>query len=549
MKFNRTNKIILSVSLFSWLILALFFFNTGKADAANNDNSNIYKKTQLFIEVMSKIRENYVEELEISDLIDSAIEGMLDEVDPHTTYFDEDEFDRFTSDTQGEFGGLGISIDKKGDYITVVTPIEGTPAYRMGILAGDRIIKVDGENVVGVETSDSIKLMRGEPGTKVTITIERPGVAEELDFEIVRDVIKIKSIPYAFKMDNGIGYIRIRQFNANTTAELRDELDELEKQGIRGLLIDLRFNPGGLLSEAITTVNEFIGKDKRVVFTKGRIPQANQEYYTRYNRMRSGYPVVALINSGSASAAEIFAGSLQDWDKGLIVGQTSFGKGSVQRLFPLSDGKGLKVTTAKYYINSGRCIHKDLNDKLLKDERVLNGDVDREEIEKMEEEAEEKSHETVYYTSKGRKVYGGGGVTPDIEIEQSLLNKFEIELRRKSTFFNFSVDYLLDHENEVEENFEVDDDMINNFLSFAKQQEIEFEQTEVDSSYTWIKNELEANIIGRKFGDVAQYKTAIKDDTQLQEALSYFDCFNSLDEMFDHVAKLKQDETELSEKE
>lgn len=542
MKMNKLSKILISLSIVGWIIVGLLFFEYNTIDAATNDRTNIYKKIQLFSEVLNTLRENYVEELDISDLIDSAIKGMLDEVDPHTNYFDEFEFEKFTSDTQGEFGGLGISIDKKGDYITVVSPIEGTPAYRMGILAGDKIIKVDGKSVVGVDTDESIKLMRGEPGTKVVITIQRPGVEGELDFEIVRDIIKIKSIPYAFKMDNGVGYVRIRQFNANTTVELREELDRLEEEGIRGLLIDLRFNPGGLLNEAISTVNEFIGKDKRVVFTKGRIPQANQEYYTRYNRMRSGYPVIVLINGGSASAAEIFAGSLQDWDKGLIVGQTSFGKGSVQRLFPLSEGKGLKVTTAKYYINSGRCIHKDLNDKLLKDERVLNGDIDREEIEKMEEEAEEKNHETLYYTSKGRVVYGGGGITPDIEIEQSILNKFEIELRRKSLFFNYSIDYLLDHEAEIDEKFAADDLVIEDFLNYAKKQGVEFVQADVDSSYTWIKNELEANIIGRKFGDEAQYKAAIKDDTQLQEALSYFDRFKTLEEMFEYAATLNRDD-------
>ncbi|HPR18147.1 MAG TPA: S41 family peptidase [Candidatus Cloacimonadota bacterium] len=437
MKYNKQSKILISVSILGWLLVSILFFQSGRVEAASNDGTNIYKKISLFNEVLMMIRENYVEETDISDLIDSAIEGLLDEVDPHTVYFSAEEFEKFTSDTKGEFGGLGISIDKKGDYITVVSPIEGTPAYRMGIMAGDRIIKVDGEDVIGMDTDSSISLMRGEPGTKVVITISRPGVDEDLDFEIVRDIIKIKSIPYAFKMDNGIGYIRIRQFNANTTLELRAELDKLEDEGIRGLLIDLRYNPGGLLTEAINTVNEFIGKDKRVVFTKGRISEANQEYFTRYNRMRSGYPVIALINGGSASAAEIFAGSLQDWDKGLIVGETSFGKGSVQRLYPLSEGKGLKVTTAKYYINSGRCIHKDLNDKLLKDERVMSGAVSVEEIEKMQEEAEEKSHETIYHTSSGRVVYGGGGITPDIKIEQSLLNKFEVELRRKSTFFNY----------------------------------------------------------------------------------------------------------------
>ncbi len=547
MKLKKMNKILLSVSLVSWILLAILFLNSSDIAAASNDRANLYKKIQLFSEVLNTIRENYVEDLDAGDLIDSAIQGMLDEVDPHTTYFTSDEFERFTTDTQGEFGGLGISIDKKGDYITVVAPIEGTPAYRMGIMAGDKIVKVDGENVVGLETDKTIKMMRGDPGTKVVITIDRPGVKDELDFEIVRDIIKIKSIPYAFKMDNGIGYIRIRQFNANTTKELREELDKLEKEGIRGLLIDLRFNPGGLLNEAITTVNEFIGRNKRVVFTKGRIPQANQEYYTRYNRMRSGYPVIALINGGSASAAEIFAGSLQDWDKGLVLGENSFGKGSVQRLFPLSDGNGLKVTTAKYYINSGRCIHKDLNDQLLKDERVLNGQIDREEIEKMQEEALEKSHENIYYTSNGRIVYGGGGITPDIEIKQSLLNKFEIDLRRKSTFFNFSVEYMLAHEEDITEDFTASDELISEFLDYAGELEIEFKQADVDSSYNWIKNELEANISGRKFGDVAQYKFAIRDDTQLQEALSYFDRFATLEDMFEHVSKLNEHTDLLSE--
>jgi carboxyl-terminal processing protease len=548
MKLNKLSKVVISVSLLGWILIAVLTLNTSSVEAANdNSRTNIYKKIQLFSEVLNTVRENYVEDMEISDLIDAAIEGLLDEADPHTTYFTPDEFDRFTSSTQGEFGGLGISISKKGDYITVVTPIEGTPAYRMGILAGDKISKVDGVSVVGVDTDDSIKLMRGEPGTKVIITILRPGVEEELDFEITRDIITIKSIPYAFKMDNGLGYIRIRQFNAHTTLELRDQLDNLEDEGIRGLLIDLRFNPGGLLNEAITTVNEFIGKDKRVVFTKGRIPQANQEYFTRYNKMRTGYPVVVLINGGSASAAEIFAGSMQDWDRALVVGETSFGKGSVQRLFPLSDGNGLKVTTAKYYINSGRCIHKDLNDTLLKDERVLAGDVPREEIEKMQDEAEEKSHETVYHTSKGRIVYGGGGITPDIEYKQSLLTKLGVELRRKSSVFNYTVDYLLTHEEEVTEDFEATEDIVNDFLDFAKNNDIEFEQTEVDSSYSWIKNEIESNMVGRKFGDLASYKKSIRQDTQLQSALQLFDDHDSLDEMFDYAANLKKEELAAEE--
>ena len=532
MKLNKTSRWVISISFIGWLIVFILLFNTQNVIAKNPNQTNLYKKLKLFNEVLFKLRENYVDELDIDELIESAIDGMLKETDPHTVYFTPDEFERFSTDTKGEFGGLGISIDKKGDYITVVSPIEGTPAYRMGIMAGDKISKVDGKNIVGMKTDESIKLMRGEPGTKVTITILRPGVEGELDFEIIRDIIKVKSIPYAFKLDSGVGYIRVRQFNANTTKELRAALDNLEAEGIRGLLIDLRFNPGGLLNEAINTVNEFIGKNKRVVFTKGRTKQTNLDYYTKYNRIRSGYPLIVLINGGSASASEIFAGSLQDWDKGLVVGKTSFGKGSVQRLFPLSDGNGIKVTTAKYYINSGRCIHKELNDKLLKDKRVKNGDITKEEIEEMEKEADKENHKNVYYTSKGRKVYGGGGINPDIEIEQSRLTNLGVELRRKNTFFNFSVNYMIDHENEITKDFKVGDKLFKDFLQFAKNEGIEFEQSEVDSTYSWIENQVNSNIIGRKFGDVEQYKIAIHEDTQLQETLKIFDKCKTLDEMF-----------------
>jgi len=312
-------------------------------------------------------------------LINSAIKGMLDEVDPHTNFFTPDEFEKFSIDTKGEFGGLGISIDKKGDYVTVVAPIEGTPAYRMGILAGDKISKVDGESVVGITTDESIKKMRGEPGTKVVISIIRPGVKDELEFEITREIIVIHSIPYSFKLENGVGYMRIRQFNANTTSDMRDKLDELEETEIRGLIIDLRFNPGGLLRESINTVNEFIGKDKLVVFTKGRIPQASNEYITKYNRKRDDYPVVVLINGGSASASEIFAGSMQDWDRGLVVGQTSFGKGSVQKLEKLSDGSNLKITIAKWLTPneesiSGIGLDPDIEVKMTEDDYTNEND-------------------------------------------------------------------------------------------------------------------------------------------------------------------------------
>ena len=547
MKLKETGKIFLSLGLFGWILIAVILVSSYKVDAQDVNRENILKKLELFSSVLFNLQQNYVDTLNTDDLIDAAIDGMIDELDPHTNFFQPDEFEKFNTSTKGEFGGLGITINKIGDYITVVSPIEGTPAYKMGIMAGDKISKVDGISVVGVSTNDAIHEMRGDVGTKVVITIKRPGVKEELDFEIIRDTIVINSIPYAFVMDNGIGYIRIRQFNAKTTKELRDELDILEKEGMRGLLIDLRFNPGGLLTEAVNTVNEFIGKDKRVVFTKGKTDSANQEYFTRYNRQRSGYPVIVMINEASASASEIFAGSMQDYDRALVVGKTSYGKGSVQRLFPLSEGYGVKITTVKYYINSGRCIHKDLNDKLMKDPRVRNGDMSTEEIDKLREEADQEHLKDVHYTEKGRVVYGGGGVNPDLEINQAKMTRLGMELRRKNLSFNYSVDYMIDHEADVELDFEPNQTFINDFLEFAKEDSVEWTDTQLDSTMSWITNNLTSNIISKKFGDVEGYKIAIRDDQQLQETLTIFDKCKSLDEMFDYAVEQKALKDEVTQ--
>ncbi len=539
MKLKGTGKIFLSLGLFGWILIAVLLVSSYKVDARDNSRDNILKKLELFNQVLFKLQTNYVDTLYVEDLINSAIDGMVEELDPHTDFFDPDEFEKFNTSTKGEFGGLGITINKIGDYITVVSPIEGTPAYKMGILAGDKIVKVDGLSVVGMSTDDAIHEMRGDEGTKVVITIKRPGVKEELDFEIIRATIEITSTPYAFVMDNGIGYIRIRQFNAKTTTELREKLDELEKQGMRGLLIDLRFNPGGLLSEAVNTVNEFIGKGKRVVFTQGKLPAANQEYFTSFNNQRSGYPVIVLINEASASASEIFAGSMQDYDRALVVGKTSYGKGSVQRLFRLEDGYGIKITTAKYYINSGRCIHKDINDKLLKDPRVRNGELTNEELDKMREEADQEHLKDIYYTEQGRVVYGGGGINPDLELEQSKMTRLGMELRRKNITFNFAVDYMIVHESEVERDFELDQATVDDFLHTAQEDSVEWTQAELDSTMSWITNNLTSNIISKKYGEAEGYKISIRDDQQLQDAFAIFDKCNSLEDMFTYASEQK----------
>lgn len=526
----KKQRLTLITIIGMWVLSGILLFSASAAFAQNQPSrSDIYSQLQLFNEVLIKLKQTYVTDLNDEELIKAAIVGMLGYADPHTTFFSKEDFAEFTTSTKGEFGGLGIQIDKKGDYITVVSPIEGTPAFRMGITAGDRIVKVDDFNVVGLSTDEAIKRMRGDVGTKVVITISRPGVAKPLEFEIIREIIKIRSITHSFMLNDKTGYIRLSQFNENTTTELREALAKLEAQNMKGLIIDLRWNPGGLLDQAIDTVNEFIGPNKLVVETKGRIPNTNRQYHTRFKTPDRNYPIIVLVNEASASASEIFAGSLQDWDKGLVMGKPTFGKGSVQQLFPLSNGNGIKITTSYYYIKSGRCIHKAINDKLLKGQSVSEAEMKSE---------DEKNHANQYFTVNNRIVYGGGGITPDIEVESDLLTQFGAELRRKNLFFDFAIDYMVDHDHKVSKDIVIDDALLGKFLNFAKSKDVSYTPADLDSAVVYIKNTLKSELIGKVYGDSEAYKVSLNLDKQLQKAIELLNKFPSMNALFEHSSSL-----------
>jgi carboxyl-terminal processing protease len=515
-----------------WILSGIMLFAATAAFAQNQTSGNdLYSQLGLFSDVLNKLKQNYVTDLSDEELIKAAIIGMLGSTDPHTNYFTKAEFDQFTTSTKGSFGGLGIQIDKIGDYITVISPIEGTPAYRMGITAGDKIIKVNDTKVVGFSTDEAISLMRGDPGTTVTITISRPGVAKPIDFQIVRDTIKIKSVPYAFKLDNGTGYIRLSQFSETTSQELRTALNTLETEGITSLIIDLRWNPGGLLDQAVDTVNEFIGSGKLVVETKGRTPSANRQHFTRIETKPRNYPIIVLVNEASASASEIFAGSMQDWDRGLVLGKTSFGKGSVQTLLPLLNGSGIKITTAYYYIKSGRCIHKKSNDKILQGKDVTEADIENE---------QELNLKQIYHTVGGREVYGGGGITPDIEVKSDLLTNFGADLRRKNAFFNFTVDYMVKHDHKVDKDFVIDNEIMEEFLSYAQTQEVKYTQADVDSAGSYIRTSLKSEFLRNQYGDAEAYKETLTMDNQLQAAIDLLKQYTTMDALFTHAAESKK---------
>ena len=346
-------KIKILIALWVSVAITLFVFISATQlplNIADADSSD-YEQLKLFTEVLDIVQKNYVEEVKTKDLIYGAIRGMMRSLDPHSGFMPPEAYKEMKIDTTGEFGGLGIQIAIKDGVLTVIAPIEDTPAWRAGLKAGDRIIKVDGEPTKDMSLFEAVNKMRGPKGTKVTLTIYRKGWKETKDFTIVRDIIKLKSVKYKL-IDDGIGYVKIKQFQQNTAADLEKALKDLDKKGIDSLILDLRNNPGGLLSSAIDVADQFLPPGKLVVYIKGRSGEKT-EYRTRGKRKHYNWPVIVLVNQGSASASEIVAGALKDWKRGVILGVTTFGKGSVQSVIPLSDGSGLRITTAKYYTPKG----------------------------------------------------------------------------------------------------------------------------------------------------------------------------------------------------
>lgn len=385
------------------LLLTLGFASL-LAFPAQADNNELYEKLDIMTHVIDRIKTSYVDEISDTTLIDDAIEGMLTSLDPHSSYLPEDAMASMTEQTKGEFGGLGIEVTMDRGVVKVVSPIEGTPAYKAGVKAGDLIIKIDDQDVQGLTLSDAVEMMRGKVGSDIKIKVFREDERKTMDITITRDIIKIIPVKSRLERD-GIGYLRITTFNEHVGREIRSHLKDLVKENegnkLSGLVLDLRNNPGGLLSQAVAASDAFLDQGE-IVSTRGRIENQNQRYNARAGDEINGAPIVVLINGGSASASEIVAGALQDHKRGLVLGTKSFGKGSVQTIMQLPGNSGMRLTTALYYTPSGRSIQAkgiepDIEVKPLKVEEVEQGDRPSEaslkghiELEKMLEEAGEK---------------------------------------------------------------------------------------------------------------------------------------------------------------
>jgi carboxyl-terminal processing protease len=488
--------------LLTLLILASLLLGGWVGNKVHAARDTAYENLRLFNDVFNNVMAKYVEPVEPQKLIFGAIRGMLGTLDPHTQFLDPDEYRDLMIGTHGSYGGLGIQISVRDEALTVIAPIEGSPAYRAGIQAGDQIAKINGKSTKGITEQDAMKQLRGPKGTQVTLTIQREGTPEPSDYTLTRDVINLESISYAGIVKPGIGYIRLSSFSEKAGEEVNHAIDSLEQAGMKSLILDLRGNPGGLLAQAVSVSENFLDKGQRVVFTKGRLEDANKEYFIERGTKYGKFPLVVLVDQGSASASEIVAGAVQDWDRGLIVGKTSFGKGSVQNVIQLSEESALKLTTAKYYTPSGRCIHKD------------NGGGED------STKAEQNVKKDVYYTLGGlkRAVYGGGGITPDLPVENQNLSKFSQGMVRY--FFGYAVKYASVHKH-LTEDFSVTDQMVDDFKKYLTEKKVTFTPEDFKANEDYILFGIHFSLMSNLFGDKATYATGVRfeKDDQFQKAV------------------------------
>ncbi len=469
------------ITLLTILVVIIGIFALALGQAASH-GMNIYKMLKLLTNAVDVVYKEYVDPIDYRKLIKGAIDGMTSTLDPHTAFFTPKQYEELQIDTRGSFGGLGIQIGIRDNWLTVISPMEGTPAWRAGIQAGDRIIKIDGKSTKGITADQAVAKLRGEPGTSVTITIERLGEPLPFDITLIRDIIEIKPVPFYGMTERGVGYIRLASFSEEAGHNVRTALIDLQNQGAKGIILDLRSNPGGLLSQAVSVAGQFLESEALVVYTNGRSAYQSREYYTDMKGVNTDKPLVVLVDEGSASASEIVAGAIQDHDRGVIIGAKTFGKGLVQSVRPLADGTALKITTAKYYIPSGRCIQKEdyLNNpgsSIIVD--TLSWEIN--EIDPWDFDSEPadtdttRKEEGIFYTTGGRIVYGGGGITPDIDYKPPRTTKLYTELERKGLFFSFAVEYTAKHKGQIQSpDFEVSDEMISQFRQFIEAKDFKF---------------------------------------------------------------------------
>jgi carboxyl-terminal processing protease len=508
MKKTRRNIIFAGVII---LIISVGYARIGNKDL------ELVKNLDIYYTLFRELNMFYVDETDPQKLVTTSIDAMLASLDPYTTYIPESDMDDFQFQTTGEYGGIGSLIRRSGDYTIIADPYQGFPADKAGLRAGDKILEVDGKSVESMAIESVSDQLKGKPGTEIKLTVERYGESKPIDFKIIRERITIRNVPYYGMLDDQTGYIRIANFTTGAGREVEDALKDLRnKYGMKSLVLDLRSNPGGLLIEAVRICNLFVDKGELIVSTKGKVQQWDSEYLTQVEPIDKDIPLVVLTNRGSASASEIVAGALQDLDRAVIVGQRTFGKGLVQTSRPLKYNAQLKVTTAKYYIPSGRCIQA-----LDYSNRNEDGSVGHVPDSLISE----------YETRNGRLVYDGGGIEPDFEVIPEMLSEITVQLYAQNMFFDFATRYRAKHtEIESPETFKLSDDDYNSFKSFVESRDFEF-KTASETAF----DELVQTAKREKYYDLASEEFSI-----LEQKLSH----NNLKDLETFHAEIQQVLTE-----
>lgn len=482
-----------------------------------------YSLLRVFNRILSEVEKNYVDAEPTDSLINGAIEGMIRTLgDPHTIYMSKDEYEQLRISTEGEFGGIGATIGKRNDSINIVSPLEGTPAYKAGLLPGDIVLMVDSISTKNKNVDQVVKQIRGKPGTDVLLTILRPGLSEAFNVEITRAVIKLDAVPYFGMIDKDIGYAYLASFSRTAETELKNALDSLFAMGAKKIIFDLRSNSGGLLQEGVSVSELFLSKGKDIVVTKGR-REPTQVFSAVRSYNYGEFPMITLVDIGSASASEIVAGALQDWDRSVIIGTNTFGKGSVQNVIPLDDGGALKLTTARWYTPSGRGIDKPADLQGLEEDTLL----PRDSIKTVKKE----------FTTVGplkRKVFGEGGINPDLVVKPAKPKKLETEVYLKGYFFDFVVKYTSQHK-DISKDFTVDNAVLREFTDYLRGMKVEFTETQFDSSRAFFVQRLRHDIFANLWGTKEGYRIGVATDSLVMKATALLKEVKSQKDLFRRV--------------
>jgi carboxyl-terminal processing protease len=484
----------------------------GPSVRATSSTSDDYQTAVLdFSKVLDVVQSNYAEPVDVDKVVyQGAIPGMLRMLDPHSNFFDSRQFALLREDQRGKYYGVGMVVAPRENHTVVMSPYVGAPAYNAGLRPGDLIIKVDDKTTEGLTTSEVADMLKGPKGTVVKITITREGYTDPLVFTVTRDEIPRHSVDIAFMLKPGIGYIRLSQFNETTDREIADALKTLGASSLDGLIFDLRGNPGGLLNEAVAVGDMFLEKGQTIVSYHGRSAPERRFTAIRGNQGMN-VPVVVLVNNNSASAAEIVSGAIQDHDRGLIVGETTFGKGLVQTVQPLSENTGLALTTARYYTPSGRLIQRDYKSISLYEYHY---------------ERKVPDHPTeIRQTDSGRQVTGGGGITPDIIVAMPKPTKFQQTMYRDDIFFPAEqgvagfTRFYLGTKPTVSHNFEVDDTVLHEFRDYLAKRNVKYTEPEYTENLDWIKRKIKQEVYMSTYGTQEGFKVLLEADLQVQKAV------------------------------